>query len=424
MLVLSNTTLIDGTGSPPKPNTTVKIKDGRIEAVGVPPGTQDTTLDLGGRTVIPGLINAHGHLMLELVPGAMDPAQPDADEVLRAVARARRILESGITTFRDMSGLRDLEFTIRRAIDGRLIDGPRLICSSKRLTMTGGWYGWIGHEVDGLQEVVGGVRKVRKAGAEVVKFVASGAPPVDPTGCQPGHCELTQEEMAAGVSEAVRMGLATAAHAVGAASIRNAVRAGIGSVEHGNYLDSGLVEEMLDRHTDYVPTLSVTNAFVEHAADMGHYPVAIEAAKRALDAGMHSIELALRDGLPMAMGTDAGTPWNDHDDMLTEFRLVCEAGQSVLGAIHSATVQAARVCRMDDVLGSVEAGKLADLVVLDGDPLSDLDAIGRPYLVVKGGEVVGRIPTGLSPLDHDSETLGRVNEDWITCGAMTAGARG
>ncbi len=206
-------------------------------------------------------------------------------------------------------------------------------------------------------------------------------------GCEPGPVELSEAELRAGAAEAARFGLTSAAHAVGTTAIKNAVRAGVTSLEHGNFLDQEGVELMLEHGTVLVPTFSVTHAYIEHGRELGYSQADLDASKRSLEAAMGSFQLARRQGVPIAFGSDAGTPYNPHDDLLTEFKLALQAGQTPMGAIVAATKTSAALCRQAD-LGTIEPGKLADLVVLDGDPLEDINAIGRPWLVVKDGRIV------------------------------------
>lgn len=387
MLVLKNVNVIDGNGGAPLKSTTVVIDGNRIASIGGEASPEDRSLDCGGRTVIPGLINCHGHIMLE--GGATDNPSlrdPIAYRAIAAALRARRILRAGITSFRDVSGIEYVELSVRRAIDEGLIPGPRLRCCAMRLTMTGGFFGNIGREADGPDDIRKAVRENRKAGADLIKMVASGGQR-SIMGCEPGPCELSLEELQAGAREATRLGLASAAHAVGTRAVKNAVEAGVTSVEHGNFLDHEAVDMMLARGTYLVPTLSVTNAYVEHGRDLGLSQSAIDQAKRSLDAAFASYDLARRHRVPIALGTDAGTAYNPHDDVVTEIKLRLSAGETPMGAIVSATKTAAELCGLQDV-GTIAPGKLADLVVVDGDPFADVGVLRSPYKVIKDGKVV------------------------------------
>ncbi len=314
MLVLTNVDVIDGNGGAPRRGSTIRIDGDRIRAIGDEPSVEDEVVDCGGRTVIPGLINCHGHIMLDGgksdEPNLRDPV---AYRAIQAAHRVRRIVRAGITTFRDVSGVQYVELSVRRAIDEGLIPGPRLLCSAMRLTMTGGFFGSIGREVDGVDDMRKAVRENRRAGADLIKMVASGGQR-SIMGCEPGPSELTFEELQAGAQEAKRLGLTSAAHAVGTRAIKHAIQAGVTSVEHGNFLDEEGTQMLLERGTYLVPTLSVTNSYVQHGRELGLGQDAIDQAKRSLDAALSAFDLARRQGVPIALGNDAGTAFNPHDD--------------------------------------------------------------------------------------------------------------
>ncbi|MGA2505639.1 MAG: amidohydrolase family protein, partial [Anaerolineales bacterium] len=245
---LINTRVIDGTGSAPIENATLILKQ-RVEDI-----TSDDrlvrypdpdTLDLQGHTLIPGLINVHVHLTMD--DGAPDTfkallAEPPAVTAIRAVGRARRMLEAGITTARDLGGVNYIELAVRDMISRGEIPGPRLLCAGRQITMTGG-QGWpIGRECDGPDEVRKAVREQLKAGADLIKLMATGG--VLTPGVEPGAAQLAEDELRAGVIEARKAGRRTAAHAQGLEGVKAAVRAGINTVEHGVFLDDEAVAIM------------------------------------------------------------------------------------------------------------------------------------------------------------------------------------
>ncbi len=250
--------------------------------------------------------------------------------------------------------------------------------------MTGGFFAVAGQEVDGTVQMVRAVRECHRAGADLVKLVASGGPRSS-RHCDPGAPELTYEELAAGTDEAKRLGLRVAAHAIGAEAIKNAARAGVTSVEHGNFLDAEGVELMLAAGCYLVPTLSVLHFSIEHAAALGLGSVQIDETRRTLDAAMHAVGVARAAGIPIALGTDAGTIGNAHHDVVTEFELLRQAGQSPMDVLVSATATAAALCGVAD-LGTLRPNAIADVVLTAGDPLADPGVLRRPALVIKGGE--------------------------------------
>lgn len=359
------------------------IADGRIQAK---PAAQALMVDAQGLTALPGLIDCHAHVMIDPATG-QHGSGTDAWEALRAMARLQAALAAGITTMRDLAGIRSIDLSLRRAAEDRLFDGPRLVCAGMRLTMTGGFFGEIGREVDGVDQMVRAVRENHRAGADLIKLVASGGPRSS-RHRGAGAPELTVEEMVAGVTEARRLGLPVAAHAIGAETIKNAARAGVTSIEHGNYLDAEGIDLMLTAGCHLVPTLSVLHFSIQHAADLGLGMSQADETRRALDAAMSAVATAREAGIPIAVGTDAGTIGNLHHDIVTEFELLRQAGQSPMDILVSATAAAAALCGLAD-LGTLLPGKIADVVLVSGDPLTDLGALRHPVLVIKDGETVG-----------------------------------
>lgn len=243
--------LIDGTGAAPIENATLILNE-RLQDIASDNRLADypdpETLNLGGRTVIPGLINAHVHLTLDAsVPDALKALreEPPAATAIRAASRARRMLEAGITTARDVGGVNFIELAVRDLIKSGEIPGPRLLCAGKQITMTGG-QGWpMGRESDGPDDVRKAVREQLKAGADLIKLMATGR--VLTPRVEPGAAQLTEDEMRAGIIEANKAGRRTAAHAQGTEGVKAAVRAGVDTVEHGVLLDEETVAMMKER---------------------------------------------------------------------------------------------------------------------------------------------------------------------------------
>lgn len=388
--------LIDGTGAAPVENTTLILNervadlapDGRLAGYRDP-----ATLDAGGRTVIPGLINAHVHLTLD--DGAPDPfkalrEEPPAVTAIRAAARARHMLEAGITTARDLGGVNYIELAVRDLIGRGEIPGPRLFCAGKQVTMTGG-QGWmIGRESDGPDEVRKAAREQLKAGADLIKLMATGG--VLTPGVEPGAAQLTEDELRAGVVEARKAGRRTAAHAQGTEGVKAAVRAGVDTVEHGVFLDDEAVALMRERGVVFVPTLAPAYRITQAGGERGIPQHVMDKMARVNAANIRSFQLAWRAGVVIAAGGDGGTPFNPHADMMTELRLMVEAGLPPMDAIRAGTWGSARALGLEGETGTIERGRLADLVVLDGDPLTDIAALGRVAYVVQRGKVVYSAP--------------------------------
>lgn len=393
-LLLTNARLVDGTGAAPRDNTTVVVQDGRIAQIrgsgddGSGEGAQ--VLDLEGRTLLPGLINAHCHVMMDASgdPIAAVSRKDVATAVLEAAGRARQMLHAGITTARDLGGYEYAELALRDAIARGQLPGPRLLCAGKVITMTGG-HGWpIGLESDGPEEVRKAARTNIKRGADCLKFMATGG--VLTEGVEPGASQLAEEEMRAGVEEARHVGKHTASHAQGTEGIKNALRAGVDTIEHGIFLDDESIQMMVERGTVLVPTLAAPYQIVQAGAARGIPEWALEKSIRVSDSHRQSFEWALAAGVTIAAGNDGGTPFNPSHDLVTEIRLMIEYGMNPLAAIRAATLGSARAVGLVEETGTVQKGKWADLIVLGpgADPLADISALADVEHVIKRGQVV------------------------------------
>ena len=386
--------LIDGTGAPPQADVTLMF-DRRITAITPGPATADpgdgATLDVAGRTVIPGLINAHTHITLDdRAPDAMKTLrdEPPAALAIRAAGRARRMLEAGITTARDLGAPGHIDLAVRDLIRGGEIPGPRLLCAGLVITMTGG-HGWpLGRECDGPDEVRKAVREQLKAGVDVVKFMATGG--VLTPGVEPGAAQLDEDELRAGIAEAHKADRRTATHAQGTAGIKAALRAGIDTVEHGIFLDAEAIALLRDREVVFVPTLAAPYQIAQAGAAKGIPAFVLDKNDRIIEAHRQSVRAACEAGIIMAAGNDGGTPFNPVDDLVTEIRLLAENGLAPLEALQAATLGSARALGLEDEVGTLLPGRAADLVVLDGDPLADLSAVDRIWCVIQAGRVVYR----------------------------------
>jgi imidazolonepropionase-like amidohydrolase len=289
-----------------------------------------------------------------------------------------------------MGGRNGVDLVIRDAIRLGLIPGPRMLASARPVVMTGG-HGWqMAREADGPDEVQRAVREQIKAGSDLVKLMATGG--VMTPGVEPGSAQLTEEELRAGIEEAHKAGRRTATHAQGAQGILNALRAGIDSIEHGFYLTEEAIALMVKGGVHYIPTLSALYHIETRGVEAGIPAFAVEKTLRIKSAHLDSVRRAREAGVQVAMGTDAGTPFNCHGGNLKEAELLVEMGGfSPIEALRAGTQVAARVLGWEDRLGIVAEGKLADLLVAEGDPLEDIALLQRAEairLVMQGGRMV------------------------------------
>ncbi len=390
-LALINGQLIDGTGAGARA-ATVLLDGAQISAVQdatvpVDPGMR--SIDLGGRTLLPGLINAHIHILMDDTSGDSFAAfrrEPPGAVLLHGAARGRRMLDAGITTARDLGGFEYLEIALRDSFARDELPGPRLLCAGKCITMTGG-HGWpVGREADGPDDLRKAVREQLKAGADVIKLMATGG--VLTPGVEPGAAQLDEDELRAAVAEAHKAGKRAASHAQGTSGIKNAIRAGIDTIEHGIFLDDEAISMMLDRGLVLVPTLAAPYQIVAAGEERGIPAYAVEKSRRVTEAHFDSFARAHAAGVTIAAGNDGGTPFNPAADLVTELRLMVEHGMTPLEALRTAAQGSAVALGLEDTIGTVAVGKQADLLVLDGDPLADITALGRPWLVLKAGKVV------------------------------------
>jgi len=396
-IALQNVAVIDGTGREAQNGMDVLIGDGRISAMGrsgsLAVNEQETEVyDLHGMTLLPGLIDCHVHIFMDGSPeGRIEVEEPLGLALLRAAYQMRCTLESGITTVRDLGGQAHMEFALRQAIAAGYCSGPRLVLAGKLLSMTSaGAETFLGmyRQADGADEVRKAAREQLKAGADVIKVMATGA--VMTPGEEPGAPQFTLDEMCAAAEEAHKARRKMAAHAHGSTGILNAVLAGADTIEHGSLLCESpeAIQLMVERGVFLVPTLA-TSVMKMHGAEIPSFMV--EKEHRLGDAPQRSVRAALAAGVPIAMGTDAGVPFVRHGDNAIELVLMVEAGLSPMQSIVASTNNAAHALGLQDEIGTIEVGKCADLLVVDGDPLVDIGVLTRKErirMVMQSGRVV------------------------------------
>lgn len=397
--VLHGGRVFDGTGTDPAPADVV-IAGGRIVEVGS--GLDgDDGVDVTGKTVVPGFFDCHVHLTSSGVDVLRRLNQPFSYQFHEAARNLRLTLDQGVTTVRDAGGA---DAGLRQALQDGLVEGPRLQLSISIIGQTGGHSdGWLpsGHDlpiavphpgrpsglVDGPEEMRRVVRQVLRAGADAIKVCATGG--VLSPGDDPRHPQLSLEELQVAVAEAAATGRYVFAHAQSPAGIKNALRAGVRSIEHGIYLDEESIELMLDTGAWLVPTLVAPLSVVEAAeAGVQLAPAVVSKAIEVSAAHAESVRRAAAAGVRIAMGTDSGV--GPHGQNLRELELMGACGMGPAAVLHAATASAAQLCGLTDVAGRVAPGLAADLAVLDGDPY-DLTGLGsRVAQVWQAGRLVDR----------------------------------
>ncbi|MEM7123437.1 MAG: amidohydrolase family protein [Pseudomonadota bacterium] len=375
----------------------IRIEAGRIASIadGAKPAGDDMVIDVDGAYLLPGLIDCHVHLCMPTE--AADPDNPwrgrlPGEIAIYAAEAAKRTLMAGVTTARDVGGWDYHEIAVRNLINSGKIKGPRLFCAGRLLsitTATTSYYPGMYETADGPEQVRAAARKQLAHGADLIKVMATGA--LTSSEYEDARAiQFTLEELQAAVAIAEENYKHCAAHAHAAAGIKNAALAGCRSVEHGSFGDENVYGVMAEKGTYLVPTTCVTSAMMADNAVAASLTPHIKERYIAFDdIHLKNMDLAKRLGVPVAMGTDAGTPGNHHGDNAQELvRMVEGAGFTPHEAIHSATLGAATMLRREADLGSIDAGKYADIIGFADDPLADVNVTRDVRMVMKGGDVV------------------------------------
>jgi len=395
-------------GRPPLVDRVLVVRGGVIEAI--VPGAGDTELarfggevtriDLSGWFVLPGLIDCHVHLGNEMDQASRLRAvtQTDADLAIKATVYARRTLEAGFTTVRDLGSKGEAVFALRDAIERGDVPGPRVIAAGSAVSMTGG-HGdpTLGYRpdvfpepgaengiADGPEECIKAVRAQVKRGADVIKMTATGGVLSASSAGVSQH--FTDEELRAIVATAHALGRKAAAHAHGTDGINAALRAGVDSIEHGTYLDDESIRLFKETGAVYVPTLLAGETVSQNAKIPGYFIGVV--ARKAEEVGprlLAAFAKAHGAGVKIAFGTDTGV--SPHGENTREFALMVKGGMTPAEAIRSATVTAADLLGMADRVGTLEVGRAADVIAVRGDPLADVRELERVGFVMKGGVV-------------------------------------
>lgn len=384
---------------------TVVVRGSRIVAIrdGVSPMPGETRVDLSGHTCLPGLIDSHVHLTFQVdsnLYSDMFRLNP-ADFALRGVGYARTTLDAGFTSVRNLGDFDNASIALRNAINQGLIEGPRIFTAGRAIGATGGHadvsngfnlahVGDPGPEaaiVNSPDEAFKAVRQHYKDGVDLIKVTATGG--VLSYAKNGEGPQMRQSELDAVVAAAHDYGFKVAAHAHGAEGMRRAVEAGVDSIEHGTMMDDALVAAMKKHRTWYVPTLTAGTFVSAMAKKTGVYPPVIRPKAEAVGPlAMKALARAYRGGVRIAFGSDVGAA--PHGSNVGEFELMAAAGMSSIDVLRAATINAAELLGQDTTLGSLDEGKIADIVAVPGDPLANLSLMRRVDFVMKDGRIVRR----------------------------------
>lgn len=381
--------LLDGNGKVYSPGAIV-CENGRIVAVGArkraePAARNAKTIDARDLCAVPGLINLHAHLAMDCGPDFMTSAllENERNATMLSAYNARQMLYAGITTVRDLGGKYGEAIAVRDAIEKGWTQGPRVLAAGKVVCMTGGHCWFIGLESDGPHEIRKSVRSNLKLGADCIKVIATGG--VLSPGVEVGSAQLDLDELKVAVREAHKAGRRVAAHAIGANGIKNALEAGVDTIEHGCYLDDAALALFKKSSAYYVPTLCAPHFLYQHLDALPAY--AARKTKEVYEVHRESFKKARRQGVRVAAGTDSGTPFNLHTAFVTELELMHDLGMPSEDALQTTWTNAADALGLRDC-GVLEEGKSADVLLVDGDPRKDLGALRRVRTIVARGQVV------------------------------------
>ncbi|WP_397475864.1 amidohydrolase family protein [Pusillimonas sp.] len=416
IIELANCTLIDGTGSAPIENATIRIEGGRIAAIwqgGVRPPEHDEpadeTQDISGKTIVPGLIDAHCHISYGEGKSAEEVDIYGGAEwaTVRAVWNAGKVLKSGVTTFCDPGSTWNVAVSCRDAVNNGMFEGPRIFAAGRHISADGGFAdyfpSWLGMPVsaEGVlcstpDEMRREVRRQVKNRVDLIKI--SGDSQAQDSSLDVGPC-FSDEELQCVVSTAHDLGRKVTIHSRYAKTVAAAARAGVDWVIHASFMDKGDISLLLDKQISICPTLTYTANIVQHGRDVGVDPNYIEIKKRELDSLVETQTRAVEAGIPLMAGSESGfavTPYGQWH--ARELELMVELlGMKPLQAITAGTYTNALAFGWDGEVGSLQPGRWADLLVLDGDPLADIRVLGDPdriSSVYKGGMVVDRTDLG------------------------------
>ena len=382
-------TLIDVVEKKAKKEMGILVEDGWIKEV--KPfsefSSQYEIVDYNNKVIMPGMINSHVHIGMDPVRNSNQREEMnDVELILYAYQNMRQYLDSGVTMIRNQGTANFIDLKLKKMIERDEIQGPTIIASGPSICITGGHGHRNGLESDGEDACRKSARYLLKHGVDTIKFMATGG--VMTEGVEPGSEQLTAGEVQAIVEEAKKAGKLSSSHAQGSKGIMNVVQAGATSVEHGIYLTDEIIDKMIEKGIYLVPTLSAVHFIMENGIEGGVPEYAVRKCEKVYDSHIGSFKKAYQRGVKIAMGTDAGTPFNLHENSWKEFELMVQHGMTVIDALRAGTIVAAEMVEKDEFYGSIEVGKRADFIVLNENPLENITCLKEVEQVYKHGKRV------------------------------------
>lgn len=385
--VFTNANILDVIGETTIKGGSVLVEDDIIKEVGtdiaVPEGAK--VVDLGGKTMLPGIFNCHVHMCSDAGNGQKEHLS-DAASAIRGIKNLRILVNSGVTYIRDAGSPNYIDIDLHEAqLRGDII-APEMQTAGRCICMTGGHGHDSGREADGPDDCRKAAREQLKAGASWIKVMATGG--VMTKGVEPGSPQLTEEELRAAIEEAHKAGAKSFTHAQGMEGIKNALRAGVDSIEHGFFMDDWCFNFMKEHNVFFVPTLAAPYWIKVHGTAAGIPDYMVRKVENTIEAHQDTFRRAHKAGVKIALGTDAGTPFNKYDLTCYECVLMVENGMTPMEAIQCGTINAAELLSVDVTHGSITPGKRANFSIFEEDPLNDIHALLNCAMTVIGGKVV------------------------------------